>query len=193
MVAVMSKSAITPSFRGRTATIEPGVRPIISFAWEPTAKTVSERTSTATTDGSRITIPLPFMKTRVLAVPRSIPMSFENIIYFPLHLLLIDSMSFLFCIWIHYTPKPINSQQIIPAVTNFLKNFHNLHNSGFLFLPGLSERHKTEAAALVFSAPESFKAASAEPPPISFMPAEEIRLSAPPPASIRRACFRRLS
>ena len=64
-------------------------------------------------------------------------------------------MSFLFCIWIHYTPKPINSQQIIPAVTNFLKNFHNLHNSGFLFLPGLSERHKTEAAALVFSAPES--------------------------------------
>ncbi|MFR2211703.1 MAG: hypothetical protein ACLS5O_09755 [[Clostridium] leptum] len=86
-------------------------------------------------------------------------MSFENIIYFPLHLLLIDSMSFLFCIWIHYTPKPINSQQIIPAITNFLKNFHNLHNSGFLFLPGLSERHKTEAEALVFSAPESFKAA----------------------------------
>ena len=32
MVAVISKSAITPSFNGRTATIEPGVRPIISLA-----------------------------------------------------------------------------------------------------------------------------------------------------------------
>ena len=41
----------------------------------------------------------------------------------------------------------------MPALPN------NLHNSGFLFLPGLSERHKTEAASLVFSAPESFKAA----------------------------------
>jgi len=32
MVAVISKSAMTPSFKGRIATIEPGVRPIISFA-----------------------------------------------------------------------------------------------------------------------------------------------------------------
>ena len=79
MVAVMSKSAMTPSFNGRTATIEPGVRPIIFFASEPTASTVSERTSTATTEGSRMTIPLPFIYTRVFAVPKSIPISFENI------------------------------------------------------------------------------------------------------------------
>ena len=78
MVAVMSKSAITPSFSGRTATMEPGVRPIISLACVPTAKTVSERMSTATTDGSRITIPFPFMNTKVLAVPKSIPISFAN-------------------------------------------------------------------------------------------------------------------
>ncbi len=84
MVAVMSKSAITPSFIGRTATMEPGVRPIISFACLPTASTVSVRTSTATTEGSRITMPLPFINTSVLAVPRSIPISFENIGYIPL-------------------------------------------------------------------------------------------------------------
>ena len=43
MVAVMSKSAITPSLSGRTATIDPGVRPIISLAAVPTASTVSLR------------------------------------------------------------------------------------------------------------------------------------------------------
>ena len=32
IVAVISKSAITPSFNGRIATIEPGVLPIISLA-----------------------------------------------------------------------------------------------------------------------------------------------------------------
>jgi len=61
MVAVISKSAITPSFSGRTATMEPGVRPIISLACAPTARTLSVRTSTATTDGSRMTIPFPFI------------------------------------------------------------------------------------------------------------------------------------
>ena len=78
IAAVTSKSAITPSFRGRTATIEPGVRPSISLACLPTARTSSVRTSTATTDGSRITIPLPRMNTRVFAVPRSMPISLEN-------------------------------------------------------------------------------------------------------------------
>ena len=83
MVAVMSKSAMTPSFIGRTATMEPGVRPIISFACLPTASTVSVLTSTATTEGSRMTMPLPFMNTRVFAVPRSMPISFENIGFSP--------------------------------------------------------------------------------------------------------------
>ena len=78
MAAVTSKSAITPSFRGRTATIEPGVRPSISLACLPTASTSSVRTSTATTEGSRMTMPLPRMNTRVFAVPRSMPISFEN-------------------------------------------------------------------------------------------------------------------
>ena len=36
MVVVMSKSAMTPSFRGRTATMEPGVLPMTSFASLPT-------------------------------------------------------------------------------------------------------------------------------------------------------------
>ena len=38
--AVMSKSAITPSLRGRTAVMEPGVLPIISLASVPTATTL---------------------------------------------------------------------------------------------------------------------------------------------------------
>ena len=78
MAAVTSKSAMTPSFKGRTATMEPGVRPSISLACLPTASTSSERTSTATTEGSRMTMPLPRIKTNVFAVPRSMPMSLEN-------------------------------------------------------------------------------------------------------------------
>ena len=78
MAAVTSKSAMTPSFKGRTATMEPGVRPSISLACLPTASTSSERTSTATTEGSRITMPLPRINTNVFAVPRSMPISFEN-------------------------------------------------------------------------------------------------------------------
>ena len=80
MAAVTSKSAITPSFRGRTATMEPGVRPSISLACLPTASTSSVRTSTATTEGSRMTMPLPRINTNVLAVPKSMPMSLENIV-----------------------------------------------------------------------------------------------------------------
>ena len=77
--AVTAKSAITPSRSGRTAMIDSGVLPIISLACAPTARTLSLRVSTATTDGSRRIIPLPRRQTRVFAVPRSIPISFENI------------------------------------------------------------------------------------------------------------------
>jgi hypothetical protein len=61
---VISKSAITPSFMGRMATMFPGVRPSISFASLPTASTLlPPRASccTATTDGSLETIPTPRM------------------------------------------------------------------------------------------------------------------------------------
>ena len=82
---VMSKSAITPSRSGRMAVMEPGVRPIISLAWLPTATTFAGLvlTLTATTDGSRITMPLPLTNTRVLAVPRSMAISWENSIAMP--------------------------------------------------------------------------------------------------------------
>ena len=83
ITAVISKSAITPSLSGLTATIEPGVRPIISFAFSPTARMESFLVSTATTEASLFTIPLPFMKTKVFAVPKSIPISFENIFICP--------------------------------------------------------------------------------------------------------------
>ena len=76
-----SKSAITPSFMGRTATMLPGVRPSISLACLPTASTLlvplPER-CTATTDGSFETIPLPRTKVSVVAVPRSMARSLEK-------------------------------------------------------------------------------------------------------------------
>ena len=78
ILAVMSKSAMTPSFKGRTATMEPGVRPMTFLASCPTYSTVSERVSTATTDGSRMMMPCPRIKISVFAVPRSIPISFPN-------------------------------------------------------------------------------------------------------------------
>ena len=61
ILAAISKSAITPSFSGRTATMEAGVRPTTSLASSPTNFTVSLRISTATTLGSRRMIPLPFI------------------------------------------------------------------------------------------------------------------------------------
>ena len=70
ILAVTSKSAITPSFSGRTATMLPGVRPMTALASPPTQRTSSVLVSTATTEGSRMMIPLPFIYTRVLAVPR---------------------------------------------------------------------------------------------------------------------------
>ena len=60
ILAVMSKSAMTPSFRGRTATMLP-VRPMTALASPPTQRTSSVLVSTATTDGSRMIMPFPFM------------------------------------------------------------------------------------------------------------------------------------
>ena len=57
--SVISKSAITPSFIGRMATMLPGVRPSISLASRPTASTLPVTRLTATIDGSETTIPLP--------------------------------------------------------------------------------------------------------------------------------------
>jgi hypothetical protein len=57
--SVMSKSAMTPSFNGRMAWMEPGVRPSIRFASMPTACTSPVPESTATTEGSESTMPRP--------------------------------------------------------------------------------------------------------------------------------------
>ena len=61
--------------------MEPGARPMTALASWPTLRTRSSslRGSTATTLGSRMMMPRPFMYTRVLAVPRSMPMSLVNI------------------------------------------------------------------------------------------------------------------
>ena len=57
-----SKSAMTPSRKGRIAWMLPGVRPSIIFASSPTARTcfLPLTLAIATTDGSLRTIPLPF-------------------------------------------------------------------------------------------------------------------------------------
>src|SRR2546421_2473260 len=69
--SVVSKSAITPCRSGRIARIEAGVRPIIRLASAPTACTSPLNSSTATTEGSKTTIPSPRTKTSEFAVPRS--------------------------------------------------------------------------------------------------------------------------
>jgi hypothetical protein len=56
---VVSKSAMTPSFSGRMATMWPGVRPIIALASAPTARIALVLVLIATTDGSLSTIPRP--------------------------------------------------------------------------------------------------------------------------------------
>jgi hypothetical protein len=66
---------MTPSFSGRTATMFPGVRPIIRFAWTPTATILPVSVLSATTDGSFSAIPRPRTYTSVFAVPRSTAMS----------------------------------------------------------------------------------------------------------------------
>ena len=73
--SVTSKSLITPSRRGRMATMLAGVRPTIRFASAPMASTRFVRVSMATTDGSVMTMPRWRTVTSVLAVPRSIPTS----------------------------------------------------------------------------------------------------------------------
>src|SRR5437762_4422459 len=71
---------MTPSFRGRMATILPGVRPSISLASRPTASTSPLFLLIATIEGSLTTMPLPFAYTSVLAVPRSMARSEENML-----------------------------------------------------------------------------------------------------------------
>ena len=75
MRSVTSKSAMTPSLSGRTATMFPGVLPIIRLASTPTATIWPVLVLRATTDGSLSTIPRPRTYTRVFAVPRSTAMS----------------------------------------------------------------------------------------------------------------------
>ena len=57
----------------------PGVRPIISRASSPMAIILLVSRSIATTEGSFNTTPFPFIYTRMLAVPRSIPISVDII------------------------------------------------------------------------------------------------------------------
>ena len=113
--AVMSKSAITPSLRGRTAVMEPGVLPIISLASVPTATTLGGLYfwSTATTEGSLMTMPLPFTKTRVLAVPKSIPISSENNILFSFQ----QSEYFNYCLYLNEIELTIDSNSPVLAPT----------------------------------------------------------------------------
>ncbi len=60
MLSVMSKSAMTPSFRGRMATMEPGVRPSIFLASSPTASTLFVPGLHRHDGGPSNTIPSPF-------------------------------------------------------------------------------------------------------------------------------------
>jgi hypothetical protein len=83
IASVTWKSAITPSFMGRMATMFAGVLPSISLAVAPTARPFRSTSvvpfRTATTEGSFSTIPRPLTQTSVFAVPRSIPISTENL------------------------------------------------------------------------------------------------------------------
>src|ERR1019366_1062502 len=79
MRSVTLKSAMTPSFIGLMATMLPGVRPSISLASLPTASTSPVFLLMATIEGSLTTMPLPRAYTSVLAVPRSMARSLENI------------------------------------------------------------------------------------------------------------------
>ena len=60
-----------------------GARPSISLASLPTAMTLLSNTEIATTEGSLIIIPLRGIKTKVLVVPRSMPIFLTNIIVRP--------------------------------------------------------------------------------------------------------------
>src|SRR5215469_15039837 len=78
--SVTLKSAMTPSFMGLIATILPGVRPSMSLASLPTASTSPVFLLMATMEGSLTTMPFPAAYTSVLAVPRSIARSLENML-----------------------------------------------------------------------------------------------------------------
>ena len=75
--SVTIKSAITPSLKGLIAWIFPGVLPNIVLASSPTANTCffPPCSTIATTEGSFKTTPCPFTTTKVLAVPKSIAIS----------------------------------------------------------------------------------------------------------------------
>src|SRR5262245_42895855 len=75
-----SKSAMTPSRKGRMAVMLAGVRPSISFASSPTASTCLRPLywAMATTDGSFNTMPRPLTYTSVFAVPRSMAISADG-------------------------------------------------------------------------------------------------------------------
>src|SRR5579864_6946306 len=77
--SVWSKSAITPLRSGLVATMSAGVRPSMRRASVPTARTWPVRLLTATTEGSLSTLPRPRTCTSVLAVPRSMPTSADQI------------------------------------------------------------------------------------------------------------------
>ena len=77
--SVLSISAITPSAKGLIAMMFPGVLSSILLACAPTATILFVPFSTAITDGSSITIPLSLTYIRVLQVPKSIPISVENL------------------------------------------------------------------------------------------------------------------
>ena len=66
---------MTPWRRGLTATMLPGVLPSISLASSPMALILLVSLSNATTEGSFRTTPFPLMYTKMLAVPKSIPIS----------------------------------------------------------------------------------------------------------------------
>ena len=66
--SVLSISAITPSAKGRIATMSPGVFQSILLASAPTATTRPVPFSTATTEGSLITI-LPSSLYGVIVIP----------------------------------------------------------------------------------------------------------------------------
>src|SRR5262245_38317450 len=72
---VISKSVMAPPRRGRTATMWPGVRPIMCQAWLPMASTSWVRLFRAMTVGSKRMIPRPRAYTSVFAVPRSMARS----------------------------------------------------------------------------------------------------------------------
>src|SRR3990167_1021524 len=58
--------------------MDSGVLPIMSLASTPMARILLSCSDTATTEGSFKMIPLPGTKTKVLAVPKSIPSFFTN-------------------------------------------------------------------------------------------------------------------